>query len=236
LDNTQKEEREEMKKLVLAGLLASLAAGTASAEILYSQSFEDESWLGGKYYDTGDSNVNHALINNVGEAAVNVDGLSAWYTAFDPPGVGLTDGDYVGVTNYTGGGVGSYPDGSQGYQMSDTDGIMSLISDEYAGATNVSLSIFIADTGYESADSVTITMGGVELFNSSGDDLELVSGTWIEINAAVSGGSLDISFASNSGSEALYIDAIVIEGAAIPAPGALALLGLAGIASRRRRK
>ena len=225
-----------MKKLVLAGLLASLAAGTASAEILYSQSFEDESWLGGKYYDTGDSNVNHALINNVGEAAVNVDGLSAWYTAFDPPGVGLTDGDYVGVTNYTGGGVGSYPDGSQGYQMSDTDGIMSLISDEYAGATNVSLSIFIADTGYESADSVTITMGGVELFNSSGDDLELVSGTWIEINAAVSGGSLDISFASNSGAEALYIDAIVIEGAAIPAPGALALLGLAGIASRRRRK
>ena len=225
-----------MKKLVLAGLLASLAAGTASAEILYSQSFEDESWLGGKYYDTGDSAVDHALINNAGEAAVNVDGLSAWYTAFDPPGVGLTDGDYVGVTNYTGGGVGSYPDGSQGYQMSDTDGIMSLISDEYAGATNVSLSIFIADTGYESADSVTITMGGVELFNSSGDDLELVSGTWIEINAAVSGGSLDISFASNSGSEALYIDAIVIEGAAIPAPGALALLGLAGIASRRRRK
>ena len=225
-----------MKNLVLAGLLVSLAAGTASAEILYSQSFEDESWLGGKYFDTGDSAVDHALVNNVGEAAVNVDGLSAWYTAFDPPGVGLTDGDYVGVTNYTGGGVGSYPDGNQGYQMSDTDGIMSLISDEYAGATNVSLSIFIADTGYESADSVTITMGGVELFNTSGDDLELVSGTWIEINAAVSGGSLDISFASNSGSEALFIDAIVIEGAAIPAPGALALLGLAGIASRRRRK
>ena len=225
-----------MKKLVLAGLLASLAAGTASAEILYSQSFEDESWLGGKYYDTGDAASDHQLMNNAGEAAVNVDGLSAWYTAFDPPGVGLTDGDYVGVTNYTGGGVGSYPDGNQGYQMSDTDGIMSLISDEYAGATNVSLSIFIADTGYESADSVTITMGGVELFNTSGDDLELVSGTWIEINAAVSGGSLDISFASNSGSEALYIDAIVIEGAAIPAPGALALLGLAGIASRRRRK
>ena len=230
-----------MKKLVLAGLLASLAAGTASAEILYSQSFEDESWLGGKYYDTGDSDVNHALINNAGEAAVNVDGLSAWYTAFDPPGVGLTDGDYVGVTNYTGGGVGSYPDGSQGYQMSDTDGIMSLISDEYAGATNVSLSIFIADTGYEDADSLTITMGGVDIFSVGGGDdgglaMEEASGTWIELNVAVSGGALDISFASNSGSEAVYIDAIVIEGAAIPAPGALALLGLAGIASRRRRK
>jgi MYXO-CTERM domain-containing protein len=118
---------------------------------------------------------------------------------------------------------------------------MSLISDEYAGATNVSLAIYLADTGYEDADSLTITMGGVDIFSIGGGDdgglaMEEASGTWIELNVAVSGGALDISFASNSGSEAVYIDAIVIEGGAIPAPGALALLGLAGIASRRRRK
>nr|MBC8200530.1 hypothetical protein [Planctomycetota bacterium] len=100
----------------------------------------------------------------------------------------------------------------------------------------VSLAIFIADTGYEAADYVTITMGGIDIFNTSGDDLELIAGTWIEISAAVSGGALDVSFSSNSGSEALFIDAILIEGSEIPAPGALALLGLAGIASRRRRK
>jgi MYXO-CTERM domain-containing protein len=239
LDNTQKrKEREEMKTLVLAGLFVTLAAGTVSADILYSQSFEDVSWLGGKYFDLGDADVAHALLNNAGEAAVNVDGLSAWYTPFDTPGVGLTDGDYVGVTTYAPGGT---YDGDQHYQMSDTDGIMSLISDEYAGATNVSLAIYIADTGYEDADSLTITMGGVDVFSIGGGDdgglaMEEASGVWIELNVAVSGGALDISFASNSGSEAVYIDAIVIEGGAIPAPGALALLGLAGIASRRRRK
>ncbi|MBC8201250.1 MAG: hypothetical protein H8E86_04315 [Planctomycetes bacterium] len=224
-----------MKKLVLTGLFVAIAAGTVSADILYSQSFEDESWLGGKYYDTGDAAVNHALVNNAGEAAVNVPGLSAWYTAYDPPSVGLTDGDYVGVTNYTGN-VGAFYDGNQGYQMSDTDGVMSLISEEFAGATNVSLAIFIADTGYEVWDFVTIAMGGIDLFLTVGDDLELIAGTWIEINATVFGGALDISFSGNSGSEALYIDAILIEGSEIPAPGALALLGLAGIATRRRRR
>ena len=40
-------------------------------------------------------------------------------------GVGLTDGDYFGVTDYTGT-VGAFTDGSQGYQMSDTDGITQL--------------------------------------------------------------------------------------------------------------
>ena len=65
--------------------------------------------------------------------------------------------------------------------------------------------------------------------------MEEASGVWFIVSGAVSGGALDISFASNSGSEALYIDAIVIEGSAVPALAALALLGLAGIASRRRR-
>ena len=38
---------------------------------------------------------------------------------------GLTDGDFVGVTDFAGT-VGSYADGSRGYQMSDVDGMMAV--------------------------------------------------------------------------------------------------------------
>ena len=73
---------------------------------------------------------------------------------------GLVDGDYVGVTNYTGG-TGGFYEGDQAYQMSDTDGIMTLTSDVYDSANFVTLAIFLADTGYEDADWVTISMGNV---------------------------------------------------------------------------
>ena len=74
-----------------------MITGTATADLLWFTSFEDTNDLGGKYYDTGDSAVDHWLSNNPGEAAVNGDGFSAWYGSTG--GVGLTDGDYVGVTN-----------------------------------------------------------------------------------------------------------------------------------------
>ena len=40
-------------------------------------------------------------------------------------GVGLTDGDFFGVVDYTGT-VGSFIDGNKGYEMSDVDGIATL--------------------------------------------------------------------------------------------------------------
>ena len=236
-----------MKTLALTGLFVALSAGTASAGMLYSQSFENTDWLGGKYYDTGDATQNHWLANNAGEAAVNGDGFSAWYGAFDPPGVGLTDGDYVGVTNY--GSQGFY-DGDQGYQMSDIDGFMELHFDGYEGsATSVSIAIYIADTGYEAADNFSIHWGSDPvngtLYSLDGEEgdgngsvLEDASGAWmlLELDVSTLGeGHLHIRGASNSGSEAYFIDAVSIYGA-VPAPGALALLGLAGLASRRRRK
>ncbi|MDP7070298.1 MAG: hypothetical protein QF561_03005 [Phycisphaerales bacterium] len=223
--------------LVATTAVLGLSAG-ALGDVLYSNSFENTDALGGKYYDTGDANVAHDLVNNAGEAWVDVDGMDAGYIPFDPPGVGLTDGDYVGVTNYTGS-VGAFYDGDQGYQMSDTDGVMSLSSADFAGATSVSLALFIADTGYEDTDYVQVFFGGVELLSIGGTDdggaaLEAAAGSWFEVTGAVAGGALEIYFASNSGSEALFIDAIVIEG--IPAPGALALLAVAGFAGRRRRR
>ncbi len=236
-----------MKKVLVAGLLASFATSGAMAGVIYSQSFENIDWLGDKYYDTGDAAVDHWLVNNPFEAAVNGDGFSAWYEAFDPASVGLTDGDYVGVTNY--GSQGFY-DGDQGYQMSDIDGFMELHFDGYEGsATSVSIAIYIADTGYEAADNFSIHWGSdpvngtlYSLDGTGGDGngsvLEDASGSWmfLEFDVSTLGeGHLHVRGASNSGSEAYFIDAVSIYGA-VPAPGALALLGLAGLASRRRRK
>jgi hypothetical protein len=238
-----------MKTLLVAGMFTSMIAGVASADMLYYTSFEDPNYLGGKYFDTGDAATSHWLVNNAGEAAVNGDGFSAWYGSTG--GVGLTDGDYVGVTTYIPGGVGSY-DGVQHYQMSDTDGIMELHFDGYDGeADSVSIAIFVRDTGYEADDTLSIhwgdgDLGGGPLYellgtggDGNGSDLEDASGTWMFLEFDVSGlggGHLHVRFESNSSNEAVFIDSVSIMGSVIPAPSALALLGLAGIAGRRRRR
>ncbi|MDP7008662.1 MAG: hypothetical protein QGI78_03730 [Phycisphaerales bacterium] len=223
-----------MKKTILTtSLLAAFATSPALAEMLYTQSFEDESWLGGKYYDTGDAAVDHWLVNNDGEAAVNGTGFAAWY-GNTRDGVGLTDGDYVGVTNYAGN-VGAYYDGSQGYQMSDTDGMMSLVFDDYGSDVNFSVAIYINSTGYESDDSLSVMYGDSVIASFGELELEGSAGAWMLIEGSGSG-QLSINFDSNSGSEAVFVDAVNIWTGAIPAPGALALLGLAGLASRRRRR
>ena len=226
-------------KMIVAATAVLGMGSVAMGDVLYSTSFENTDALGGKYYDTGDAGVAHDLVNNAGEAWVDVDGMDAAYIPFDPASVGLTDGDYVGVTNYTGN-VGAFYDGDQGYQMSDTDGIMTLTSAVYDTADFVSLAIYINSTGYEDADTISITMGGTTLLSlgNTGDgglEIEALAGSWFIVSGAVSGGALEIAFGSNSGAEALFIDAISIEGAAVPAPGVLALLGLAGMSRRRRR-
>ncbi|MBT4584859.1 MAG: hypothetical protein HOC93_07260, partial [Phycisphaerae bacterium] len=56
------------KSLLVASILASVTASGAMADMLYTQSFENTDWLGGKYFDTGDAAVDHWLTNNAGEA------------------------------------------------------------------------------------------------------------------------------------------------------------------------
>ena len=219
--------------LIIVGACAAIASSNALAG-LYWQSFEDDSMLGAKYFDLGDAATDHALVNNVGEAAVNGPGFNAWYVSTG--GVGLTDGDWVGVTNFLGD-TGSMYDGNNAYELSDTDGIMSLIFDDYGSGVNVSLAIFIADTGYESADNLTISYGSDVLLSlGDGTDgglaLETAAGTWFVINAFNVSGQLNVTVETNSASEAIYVDAVSIY---IPSPAALALLGIAGLVQRRRR-
>ena len=128
-------------------------------------------------------------------------------------GTGLSDGDYVGVTDYDTK-VDAYLDGRQGYTMSDPDGAYTLTFDpiDPTGLTAV-VSYFLEETGYEADDSVDISYVGatstVSLLSASGDDMELIDGAWTTVTADISAagiGSLVVTFDSNSASESLYLD------------------------------
>ena len=65
---------------------------------------------------------------------------------------GLTDGDFVGVSSFTGT-VGSYADGSQGYQMGDVDGIMVV---EFNPVSLTGFASYAFDMDYFIQSTVTV--------------------------------------------------------------------------------
>ena len=92
-----------MKKITfLAALLISAAS---FAQIAYTSFEEPGAEPGVQYTDLGDPNVAHDLINNTAEPLVdyivtgNEIGFDASYSPYDAPSNGLTDGDWVGVTD-----------------------------------------------------------------------------------------------------------------------------------------
>ena len=236
-----------MKKLMTGfSAFCLLGAGAAvNADVLFVQSFEDPNDLGDQYVDAtvDGGSFDHDLINYDGMSAVNGEGFDAFFRSNGPGQVGLTDGDFVGVTDYTGGGSpGGFTNGNQGYQLSDIDGIMVLTLSAVAGADSVSLDFWLNSTGYETTepnvDFLTITAGGELGIDTTGSDIDDlgIEGEWTTLTwTGLTNTEVVITFSSNSGTETLMIDNVVWEGEAIPAPGTLALLGLAGIAARRRR-
>ena len=155
-----------MKKITF---LVALLIGATSFAQNASTSFEEPEAIGGKYFDLDDPTTAHPLADNAGEPIVNFTstggemGYKAYYAPYDEPGDGLVDGDFVGVTSFTPTGSDPYPDGDQGYQISDVDGNYILEFDEInstSSAPNFTLNYFIADEGYEG--------DGTE--NSSGSD------------------------------------------------------------------
>ncbi len=194
-------------------------------------SFE-EPLIGERYYDLGDAAVDHQLVNNDGQAMVEwvasgaEMGFTAWY--FTTGGEGLVDGDYVGVTNYTGGGVGEYPDGVQGYQMSDTDGIMQVVFDTVTnsggGDWSVGLDMLVGSTGWET-DAIVVDVvvdGGeiISIFDTTGQDIDDmgIEGVWFPMLQGLTGyteATLRISLEANSGSEAIYFDRVIFSSAPI---------------------
>jgi len=200
-------------KLLTTLTVLTLACGSAFGAVLLSESFEGYTAYSGYYIDTGDETLDHDLVNNVDQPIVDLDYADAWYynTRDD---VGLTDGDYCGVTNYAGT-VGSWVDGAQGYQMSDTDGAMTLTFDVVSGATHCSFWVFIQETGWETspADVIKITYGSTVFLDTTGQDIDdlLIEGAWMYFGGPIDGsGQLTFYFDSNSGSEAMFIDNVLI--------------------------
>ncbi|MEL6887063.1 MAG: hypothetical protein AAFP87_21345, partial [Pseudomonadota bacterium] len=143
--------------------------------------------------------------------------------------VGLSDGDFVGVTDFTGT-VGAFTDGVQGYQISDPDGLYRVRFDELdlssAGAVLVSLDLFVQSTGWESDDAISVYVitdqGDQVLLDTTGLDIDDlgIEGNWlsleVELEAGVSTAQLVVELDANSASEAIYFDNIVIEEAPEP--------------------
>lgn len=246
-----------IKKILAVYMVTSIMASAANAATVAYTSFEEPA-AGGKYYDTLGAATDHALLNNSGEAPVNYAGgaeLAFWSYYISTGSVdGLTDGDYVGVTNYTGT-VGSFAHGSQGFQMSDTDGIMTTtiqtVDLSAYTDTSVSVDLFFREDGYEAADRARIWLavdGGAEidLLNTFGSDIDDlgIEGHWFTLTedlSAYTTATLVFELEANSANEAMYVDNILFTGnaAVVPVPAAAwlfgpAALGLVGF--RRGRK
>lgn len=188
-----------MKKITL---LAALLMGAVSFAQIAGTSFEEPAAFPGKYTDTGDPNVAHDLINNTDEPLVNFTstggelGFNASYVPYDTPDVGLTDGDFVGVTDFTPSPTVLFTDGDKGYQMNDIDGNMIVEFDEVdlSGVASpvVSLDFLLSinstpTNGNYEGDGTVNESGSdrlriyvrdltntveIDLFNSTGSDLD----------------------------------------------------------------
>ena len=201
-----------------------------------SQSFESET--SGDLYTNAATDGNllplDAIVdiaNNPGQATVDAANLSGALLGFDATWqntrgtIGLSDGDFVGVTNFVGA-VGSFTDGVQGYRISDPDGnyILAFDTVDISDYSNVSVSLdyFLSDTTWESSDVVTINVvtdvGSFSILDSTGldiDDLN-VEGTFITgtqtIPETATTAQLVVTLDSNTSAENLYVDNILFTG------------------------
>ena len=227
-----------MKKITfLAALLMSAAS---FAQIAGFTSFEEPGIVAIQYVDLGDPAVAHDLVNNVDEPNVdftstgNEIGFDASYVPYDNPTNGLTDGDWVGVTGFTGD-VTAFTDGVQGYGIGDVDGnyILEFDQVDLTGYTGISLEIdyYVNVTGYEgdgtvneeSDDRMRIYVRDltnateIDVFNTTGSDINDlgIEGVWLTGSVTIPNGitmQLVVEVRTNSGSEVLYLDRLVIDG------------------------
>ncbi|WGF93219.1 T9SS type A sorting domain-containing protein [Aequorivita marisscotiae] len=189
-----------MKKTT--AVVALLLASVSFAQVA-GTSFEEPDTFTGKYTDTGDPNIAHDLINNASQPLVDFAsmggemGFDARYTPYDSPGVGLSDGDDVGVTDKKPSSEVPFTAGENGYRMSDIDGnyILEFDQVDLTGVTTPAISVdFLiainssnpANGNYE-GDGTTNESGSdrlriyvkditnsteIDLFNSTGTDLD----------------------------------------------------------------
>lgn len=228
-----------MRQHVLCGLCL-MATHLGKAQETFIADFEQQPIYNSLYFDLEDPNAPHPLINNFEQPILNQEpnnnqlGYTAFYTPFDDPGVGLSDGDQVGITDDTST-VGSFYEGNQGYILSDIDGNFILNFSEVPlrqwTQTVVSCSLFIKESTYEgdgtqnSANSDRIAIyvlnpqsgDKIDLIDTTGhdiDDLD-IEGRWLHLNAQIPSferAQLIIEARNNASNEAFFIDDIRFEG------------------------
>ncbi|MDC7995268.1 T9SS type A sorting domain-containing protein [Altibacter sp. HG106] len=226
-----------MKKITL---IAALFVSVASFAQFAGTSFEEPGLFGVQYVDTGDPSVAHDLVNNTDEPFVDFAatgdeiGYDASYAPYDTPDVGLTDGDFVGVTDFQPTADDPYTDGTQGYQISDVDGNYTLEFDvvDLTGATSATVSIdyFLSETGYEGDGTVNESGSDrlriyvrdltnsteIDILDTTGSDINDlgIEGAWITGTATVLANTevqLVIEARTNAGSEAFFFDNVVVD-------------------------
>ncbi len=177
------------------------------------------------------------IMNNAGQSPVDstAGSLGAGDLGFNATwkntrgGDGLSDGDFVGVTNFTGD-VGAFSEGAQGYQISDPDGEFTVTFDAVDVSTKgdvlVAVDYFVNATGWESDDAIRIIvdtdLGAQTILDTTGFDIDDlgIEGSFITgvaaIPASATTATLFASLDSNAGSENLYLDNIrFLEGAGL---------------------
>lgn len=227
-----------MKKITL---LATLFVSVASFAQISGTSFEEPPIFSVQYVDTGDATMAHDLVNNPDEPNVNYTstggemGFNARYEPYDTPSDGLTDGDFVGVTDFAPTGDDPYTDGVQGYQISDSDGNFILEFDQVdlTGVTDPTLTLdyFITETGYEGDGTVNesgsdrlriyvkdLTNGTeLDILDTTGSDINDlgIEGSWISGSAPVLPNTtvqLVIEARVNASSEEFFFDNVQVGG------------------------
>jgi hypothetical protein len=220
-------------------LLSILFICTMSQAQLAYTSFEEAAVFSIDYTDTGDATIAHDLINNTGEPLVDYTfvnqemGFNARYEPYNNPGDGLTDGDLVGVTDSPPTSGTPFPEGQQGYEISDVDGNFILEFDPViAISPTISVDYYISETGYE-GDGTSNTSGSdrlrifikdlgdnteYDLLNTTGNDINDlgIEGSWNTVSLSIENSpninvQLIIEARTNSGSEAFFFDNISFE-------------------------
>lgn len=247
------------KSLVLFALVVLSSALTMATPVMIAgTSFENET-TGGEYFDTGDHTVSHDLVNNAGQAPVNstASSLAAGDLGFKARYIstgdtsGMTDGAFVGVVGDMSS-VGHYYNGSQGYEINDSDGtyVLTFDSVDLTGYTNKSffMAFFINETIWESDDYLKISLQLddilIDLLDTTGKDIDSYyheyEGEWTPISYgigdAVSSVTLIVESWSQAGTESFYLDDVRFQGEPVPEPASMMLLGLgAWLAIRQKR-
>ncbi len=228
-----------MKKHVFSGLFF-LLIQTGQAQELIVADFEQQPVFTGLYFDLEDPSTAHPLINNPQEPIINAEpnnqqlGFSSYYTPYDDPSTGLSDGDQVGITDDTDS-VGAFYEGNQGYVLSDIDGNFSLTFSEVTlenwSQTTVYCSVFIKESTYEgdgtqnaaNSDRLAIyvlnPLSGekIDLLDTTGHDIDEldIEGRWLNFSTQIPGfnrAQLIVEARNNASSEAFFIDDIRFEG------------------------